>query len=126
MNFLRLKDISLALYDKDKDGRNNHFAFVLNKSKLLSIGINQYNKTHPRVLDYDYKSHSGLHAELSACLKLGLTNCSNLTIVSTRVNRNSKLDNAKPCFGCADLIRKLNFKSCYFTDENGQFQVFEL
>lgn len=68
----------------------------------------------------------GVHSEMDAVIKLGITDCTGLTIVNTRVNRNNKLDMSKPCRGCMDMIRKLNFKSVYYMDGIGHFHTIKI
>ena len=126
MNTRRLIEIAFSLFENKMDGRCWHCSFILHKSKLLSIGQNQYNKTHPRIYDYNYAPHARLHAELAACLQLGLTDCTGFTIFNIRINRNGELDNSMYCRGCADLVRSLNFKRAYFSNENGDIEEFSL
>jgi hypothetical protein len=124
--YQRLLEISKALYDKNKAGRAKHFSFILNKSKLLAIGLNNYEKSHPIIKDFNYHPFAFIHAELAACLKLGMTDCSGLTIVNVRVNGNGAIDNSCFCKGCASLIRSLNFKKAFFTNKKGNFERFIL
>ena len=110
MNLNRLIEISYALKGKTiSGGRNWHCAFILNKSKILSIGVNSYYKTHPKANELGYPVFSGIHAELAACLKLGLTDCSKYHIVVIRIDRGNKLNLSKPCKSCARLLNGLNF-----------------
>lgn len=120
--FKRLMDISYALAEKGSGGRCNHIAFILNKSRILSIGLNKYNRTHPANQRYGYQPHQGIHAEMSAALKLGLEDCTGLSIISVRINRNGQISNSLFCKGCTNLVKALNFKSCLYTDDFGHLQ----
>lgn len=124
-NFERIKEISYALLEKGRSGRCHHIAFISRKSKILSIGINDYNKTHPKLKEFNYNPLSKIHAEMAACLKLGLIDCTGLTMFSLRVDMNDKTANAKPCLGCARLISSLSFKECYYTNDIGTFDKFK-
>lgn len=131
--FKKCTEISYALLKKHGDYRCKHFSFIFNKNRLLSIGINNPNKTHPKNLEigfYNRKgediSHTiGVHSELSAILKLGEEDCSKFLIVNTRINRNHKLDLSKPCDGCTSLLEQLNFKKVYFSTTSG-YQFLQL
>lgn len=63
----------------------------------------------------------GIHSEMDAIIKLGATDCSGLTIINTRINRNNKIDFSKPCRGCTDMLRRLNFKHIFYADATGAF-----
>lgn len=125
MNFNRLTEIAYALKTKNiQTGRAFHVTFILNKSKISSIGINNYFKTHPRIKEFNYSPHKKVHSELRAALNLGLSDCSGLTLVNVRINNNNQLDNSAPCRGCTDLLSQLSFKNVYHTNGHGQFQKF--
>lgn len=112
--------------------RCRHFSFVFDGTHIVSVGTNS-RKTHPANLAYGYLSRKskpisgivGTHSELKAALKAGPQNCRGLTLVNTRVNRNGRLDNSRPCRGCEDLIGKLGFLEVYYTDGNGEFRKME-
>jgi deoxycytidylate deaminase len=128
--FRKCTEISFALLKKHGNYRCKHFSFIFNKNRLISIGFNNPNKTHPKNLKIGFFnrkgediSHTiGVHSELSAILKLGEEDCSKYTLVNTRINRNLKLDFSRPCNGCCSLLSQLNFKKIYFsTCNNYQF-----
>jgi hypothetical protein len=91
-------------------------------------------KTHPLNLKYNYvnkdnKSISdivGTHSELNAVIRLGEEDCSRLTLINTRINRNNVLDYSAPCSGCSDMIKQLNFKNVYFSNVQGKFDKINL
>jgi deoxycytidylate deaminase len=68
----------------------------------------------------------GTHSELNAVIKLGEEDCSKLTLVNTRINRNNLLDHSAPCNGCSDMINQLNFKNVYFSNIKGAFDKLNL
>lgn len=123
-DFQRIVDIGFATREKSFSGRCWHMSIILNKSKILSIGFNDYTKTHPKTKEFGYHSHAKLHAELAACLKLGLNDCAGLTIINLRINRNGLIDNSKFCVGCANLIKSLGFSEAYFSNSKGGFDLF--
>lgn len=126
--FSRLTEISLALKPKHQTGRTFHVTFVLDKSKIVSIGINNLNKTHPKTHKFNYKTFekdstymTSLHSEMDAWLKLGQQNCSHLTFVNVRINNNNKLDFSYPCSGCLSLMSQIGFKDFYFSSKDNSF-----
>jgi len=134
MNFNKIIEVSYALINKhNADLRCRHFSFILDRNRIISIGMNS-TKTHPLNLKYNYvnkdnKSISnivGTHAELNAVIKLGEEDCSKLTLINTRINRNNMLDYSAPCSGCSDMIKQLNFKNVYFSNVQGKFDKINL
>ena len=131
--FKKSTEISYALLKKHGNYRCKHFSFIFNKNRLISIGINNPNKTHPKNLEIGFFnrkgediSHTiGVHSELSAILKLGEEDCSDYTLINTRINRNNKLDLSKPCMGCSSLLDQLKFKKIYYSTGNG-YQFLQL
>ena len=134
MSFDKIIEVSYALINKhNADLRCRHFSFILDRTKIISIGLNSL-KTHPLNLKYNYVNKNkekisnivGTHSELSAVIKLGEEDCSGLTIVNTRINRNNKLDFSAPCNGCSDMIKQLNFKEVWYSNANGLFNKLNL
>lgn len=130
MNFNKIIEISYALINKHSaDLRCRHFSFILDRNRIISIGLNSL-KTHPLNLKYKYVNKNnqsisnivGTHSELSAVIKLGQEDCSDFTLINTRINRNNRLDFSAPCSGCCDMIQQLNFKNVYFSNNEGKFQ----
>ena len=103
--FKKCIEVSYALLGKHGDYRCKHFSFIFQKNRLISIGINNPYKTHPRNLEIGFYSRSGedisttvgVHSELSAILKLGEQDCSKFTLVNTRINRNNQIDLPNHC-----------------------------
>jgi deoxycytidylate deaminase len=129
MNFNKIIEVTYALINKhNADLRCRHFSFILDRNRIVSIGMNS-TKTHPMNLKYNYINKNkekisdivGTHSELNAVIKLGEEDCSRLTLVNTRINRNNLLDHSAPCSGCSDMIHQLNFKNVYYTDCGATF-----
>jgi deoxycytidylate deaminase len=134
MNFNKIIEVSYALINKHSaDLRCRHFSFILDRNRIISIGMNS-TKTHPLNLKYNYvnkdnKSISdivGTHSELNAVIRLGEEDCSRLTLINSRINRNNMLDYSAPCSGCSDMIKQLNFKNVYFSNAQGKFDKINL
>lgn len=118
----RVIDLSYALLGH-REHRCFHTSFILKKARVLAIGLNQI-KTHPQTQKLGYAACCGLHSELDACLKLGLPDCSDFTLVNVRIDGQHQVNMSKPCRFCQGLIKRLNFKNVYYTDEKGEFISF--
>ena len=134
MNFNKIVEVTYALINKhNADLRCRHFSFIMDRNRIISIGMNSI-KTHPKNLKYNYVNKLkeniseivGTHSELNAVIKLGEEDCSKLTLINTRINRNNLLDNSAPCHGCSDMIHQLNFKNVYFSNVKGGFDKLNL
>lgn len=99
------QDITAIIYDK--------------KGKVLSVGKNSYVKTHPKQARHANKvglpEKVFLHAEMDAIIR-----CRNLNkahrILVTRITRNGKYGNAKPCPVCSSAIKEAGIKNVEWTD----------
>ena len=134
MNFNKIIEVTYALINKhNADLRCRHFSFIVDRNRIVSIGMNN-SKTHPMNLKYNYINKInekiseivGTHSELNAVIRFGEEDCSNLTLINTRINRNNALDNSAPCNGCMDMITQLNFKNVYYSNIKGQFDKLHL
>ncbi len=130
MNFNKITEITYALINKHSaDLRCRHFSFILDRNRIIAIGFNSA-KTNPKNLKYNYVNKLkenisdivGTHSELNAVIRLGEEDCSGLTLVNTRINRNNGLDYSAPCCGCKDMINQLSFKDTYYTNSQGKFE----
>lgn len=125
-----MKEIALALKPARVTGRAFHVTAVFHKNKLVGIGHNNYNKTHPLINKYNYIGKEDddyrpkIHSELAAWLRLGDEDCSKYTFFNLRVNKNNKFGMSRPCSGCRHLLKQIGFKKFFFTDEKGEFKEY--
>jgi len=120
----RLIQITKALFSNRKDLRTFHATFVLNKNKIISIGINS-NKTHPEIEKYKYNHEVGIHSELDAILKLNkISKINNYTFVNIRLKKDKTVANSKPCAGCQVLLNRINYKKFLYSTDNEKFEQF--
>jgi tRNA(Arg) A34 adenosine deaminase TadA len=77
------------------------------KGKLLSIATNSYSKTHPIQAYFATKvgqpAKIYLHAEIHAIIKAGDKKIHKIVI--SRIGKNHKALNAKPCPICQEAIK---------------------
>lgn len=127
----RLVEISSALKAKKQTGRSFHSTFILFRRRIISIGTNNFNKSHPKTNDFDYVKEDSddylpsLHSEMDAWLKLGEKDCSKFVFVNVRINNNGDIDNSLPCRGCQSLMEQIGFKKFYYSNKDGHFIEFK-
>lgn len=124
-------DIALSLLPKAKNARNSrnkffHFAFGFKKSKLLAIGQNNPEKTHPQALMLAKRfntdtEHPYLHAETDLISRLwGKHYIDNgLKMVVIRLNKRGQLRCSKPCEQCSHILQALDINKIWWSDNDG-------
>lgn len=129
MNFERFTDIAYALKPKFFDQKYHfHVSFIVQRSRILSIGVNNPKKTHPRNLGMKYRDHRGndvsdmvgIHSELASIIRLGETDCRRYKLVNVRIDNHGQLVNSCPCEGCLNLVSQVGFREVWYTN-NGNF-----
>jgi len=88
------------------------------KGKVLSFGVNSFEKSHPTQAYYAEKEglyHKiYLHAEISAIISLP-DECTPYAIYILRVNNKNEKMLAKPCKICERAIRDVGIQKVYHT-----------
>ena len=64
----------------------------------------------------------GMHSELSAVIKLGIENCSDISFYVVRIDNLGNANYSKPCLGCLDMFQQVKYKKIYYTDKQGRFK----
>lgn len=130
--FEKIKEVAYALYPKKTSGgRCFHLTGIFWRSRLISIGINNYKKSHPIAARAGYRNGegqhyiSGTHSELSSIIKLGEEDCSDYDFYNIRILKNGDIGGSKPCFGCSKIVREVGFNSFKYTDDNGELIEFK-
>lgn len=124
-------EITKALRVQRESGRSFHSTFIFDKSKLLSIGFNNYKKLHRHYKFGAYKGTkdnperyiAGIHSEIDAIIKLGRNDCSRLTFINIRIDKNDCPNISKPCENCMRVLQGLGFKQIYYIDSLLGIQV---
>jgi len=124
-------DISRCLKKDKESGRSFHSTFIFDKSKLLSVGFNNYKKLHRRNTFGPYRGTkdnpdqyiAGIHSEIDAVIKLGRTDCSRLTFINIRIDNNDMPNISKPCENCFRVLQGLGFKQIYYLNSLGGIQL---
>lgn len=117
-----LKTIENLAFDLTRQEiRCNHVAAIFRGNSILCIKQNSY-KTHPQIKFFGYKDYQKLHAELAVCIRFGREDCRKFSLAVLRIDRNGKLNQSKPCSGCQHLIKQLNFKRVFYTNDKGEWE----
>ena len=109
-------------------GKNKffHFAFGFRKNKLLAIGQNNPEKTHPDAILLSKRfntsiEHPYLHAETDLVSRLWgryyIDN--NLKMVIIRLNKHGKLRCSKPCPRCHQILNSLGVSKIWWSINDG-------
>ena len=94
-------------------------ACLAKKGKVVSVGFNQMNKTHPKQQsEYPY-----IHAETHALLGLRYEETVGCDLYVVRIDRNDELKNAKPCDSCMAALETAGIRRIYYTDDVGIKQI---
>jgi deoxycytidylate deaminase len=122
-------EIARALRPLHSSGRCFHVTTIYDKNKLIVIGANNYNKTHPKAYLYRKTEAEAdyiptIHSELSAILKIGEEDCSDLLFFNVRIDRNDKVTNSHPCSGCTLLLQQTGFKKLFYSTDSGDYKEF--
>lgn len=88
------------------DMRTRIGAVVSKRKKVLGTGFNK-PKTHPKTNGHPYKPNAGLHAEMSACLGIDVSDLVGATVTVVRIKKDGSWGLARPCNGCCQFLRKL-------------------
>lgn len=123
---MKIFDISLRVsreLNRNNCKTHRHFAFIINRNKILSIGENQMDRTSyftykigkrfsaEKIIKFPY-----YHAEINAISKMwGREKISRrMTIISIRLNRFGDLLKSDPCESCRSIIDGLGLKVIYY------------
>lgn len=125
----RYVNLAKALFRKGatSHGRTFNACFAVKNSKVIAIGLNDYDKDmsgYNRRLKTVYKKYGeetyvpSLHAEVSSILKVGVDDCSALSFYCIRLDRMCHCQNSQPCANCMRMLRMVRAKNVYFYDKN--------
>lgn len=98
--------------------RYRHFTFLLDKSRIVTIGRSRNRKTHPIAAKYGYRR--SIHSELDAVLRLDKEGEANgLVMFNTQIVQGDRISMAKPCPICQRFIRDVGIRSVIYTNHDG-------
>lgn len=123
LNFTRLEEITRSMKMGLQTGKSFHTTFVFKGSKMVCLASNNYNKIHPHHKFTAYTKSEGnykpsLHSEIASLIRIGVTDCTDLTFVNIRIDNNGNPAISQPCENCARILRSVGYKYlCYYDGE---------
>lgn len=125
----RYVNLAKALFRKGatSHGRTFNVCFVVKKSQVIAIGLNDYDRNmggYNRKLKTVYKKYGektyipSLHAEISSILKVGIDDCSAMSFYCIRLDKGCHCQNSQPCANCMRMLRMVRAKNIYFYDKD--------
>lgn len=86
-------------------------AVVVKKNRVLGVGFNKPEKTHPKSTN----EFNTIHAELDAIIGVDDADLEGADIYVYREHANGKPAMSKPCPGCHELIKRVGISNIYYT-----------
>lgn len=131
-------ELARALYPSAfQELRTFHVSVLWNKNKLLSVGVNR-RSTHPRNLKnkkFNRKGHDISQmkfrcSEFESFIGLGkqryTLDFSKCTMVNIRINKENQISLSQPCNSCENLIQWLGLRRVFFTNNEGNFELYKI
>lgn len=88
---------------------------IVNKNRIVGLGRNHMNKTHPRCKTYG----NYVHAELDALIGSDYKETKNAIAYVYRETLNGTLAKSRPCPVCMEALRLAGISQVCYTVENG-------
>jgi tRNA(Arg) A34 adenosine deaminase TadA len=112
-------ELAIKIAKKTNTKQYNFVSIITNKKgKIISIGINSYNKTHPLQAKYADLTNQPekiyLHSEIDALTRLSLDSIPH-SIYIARVDKSGNIHPAKPCIICKLALRTSGIFKIYTT-----------
>lgn len=102
---------------------HKHFAYLLDGSHVMAIGVNNIRKTNPAALKH-YR-YPFVHAELNVITKFLLppSELRYMRMVSIRLSKNGDVLLAKPCLACQSFLEAFRLKEVWYSENAGNFEL---
>lgn len=109
------KYIELALKLATKSEYYQKVGCVIVKgNRIIGLGFNKPNKTHPM----SNNRFRNIHAELDAILGHTAEDLEGAVAYVARMRNNGTTGLAKPCEHCEELLQRMGIKIVYYTEDN--------
>ncbi len=91
-------------------------AVLIKKKRVISFGINDMRRSHPKQQKYSTKKWAiGSHAELKCCIGVDLKDLQKSTMYVARILKNGNPALAKPCQCCQSILREFGVRKVFYT-----------
>lgn len=115
-----LDDLFIMARDHKLKGKRSLVAAIYKGHRLISVGFNDYRKSHPLQKKYGRDEHSiFLHAELDAILnaRTDVRGCTLYIARAKKVQGKWVKGLAKPCFGCSAALEAFGIQQVFYTED---------
>lgn len=114
----RLLELSHELMELNRPEHIKHITYLLRRNKIISVGLNKTEKSHPKAGGDFRRIHSEFDAIRRIKDKSILRRC---RLVNVRVNKHGHILLAKPCSLCEVLIRAFDIRRVVYTTGEGKW-----
>jgi tRNA(Arg) A34 adenosine deaminase TadA len=87
---------------------------IVNKSRVVALGWNNMNRTHPKARTYG----NFLHAEIHALIGTDIRDTKNSIAYVYREDRHGKIAKSRPCQVCFNALKIAGVQRICYTDNN--------
>lgn len=84
---------------------------IAKRNKVITVGFNNMDKSHPKTKD----PWKNIHAEFHALIGLSKNDSKGCTAYVYRETKDGKTANAKPCQTCEAALKLAGIKKVYYT-----------
>lgn len=121
-------DTAFKLFNSSETQKYNHFAFLFERNKMISVGQNNMKDISAKALYFanmfkvrKLKKYSFIHAEIDCIKKLWgrkyISGREKLVVI--RIGKSGKLFNSKPCDSCNKILSCLGLDKIWYSIDNG-------
>lgn len=97
--------------------KNRHFSFLVRKNQIVSMGWNNYLKTHPIADKFNYGSKA-IHSELACLLNANKIDKKSY-MINIRIGANNSIMLSRPCKNCQSLLLHYGVSDVIYSTEEG-------
>jgi tRNA(Arg) A34 adenosine deaminase TadA len=134
---IRTKDVNIISDMLKYAKKNKHYrvytivAFLVKGKNVVSIGINDYKKTHsntPQIEDYIIPSHAEVRCVSKFLVKhKKITSDMTLYVVGLTMKKGDLVISSKPCESCQKYIKLARIpRVVYVENQNGFAKILEI
>lgn len=87
---------------------------IVKKNRIVSVGFNSMEKTHP--LSATFGNY--LHSEIRALISTPKEDLRDSTAYVMRIKKDGSLGSSKPCSVCYEALKLANVKRIYYIDSD--------
>lgn len=119
VDILFMKKLENVIREIKHDLRCKHAAFLVEKGKVISIGVNK-EKSHPIQKQFSrFPNMTYLHAEIDCLKSIENFDINKTTLYILRLDNNGNYAMSAPCIGCQRFLQQMQVKRIVYSINNG-------